>query len=269
MFSTRIVRVQDAGADDVGTTTGPPVMSGASETVGSDHSPVHSHTKGHEMSIALDRTGTIPIDFPITGRYFPVMRSDGPALMPIFRSQHQAELLTWLLLHPDEEYGVTELATQLNVPLSTLHREIVRLDQAGLVTSRTLGRNRLVSADTDHPAAPALTSLLEITFGPRAIIADEFRIPGTDHVVIFGSWAARYNGTSGPSPRDIDVLVIGAVDRTEVYEAADRAQDRLGIEVNPVIRSIADWNDPQDELVQQIRSSAHVIVLDDQTTRVI
>lgn len=30
------------------------------------------------------------------------MRSDGPALLPVFRSQHQAELLMWLL-HPEEE----------------------------------------------------------------------------------------------------------------------------------------------------------------------
>jgi len=93
------------------------------------------------------------------GRYLPVMRSDGPALMPVFRSQHQAELLMWLLLHPEQEYGVTEMAVRLEVPLSTLHREVIRLDGAGLVASRTQGRNRLIRADLDHPAAKALTRL--------------------------------------------------------------------------------------------------------------
>src|SRR5882757_3032661 len=102
------------------------------------------------------------------------MRSEGPALLPVFRSQHQAELLMWLLLHPDQEYGVTDLAERLGVPLSTLHREVVRLDEAGLITSRTLGRNRLLRAGTSHPAAPALTRLLEVTFGPRAVISEEF-----------------------------------------------------------------------------------------------
>ena len=67
------------------------------------------------------------------------MRSDGPALMPVFRSQHQAVLLMWLLLHPEQEYGVTEMAARLDVPLSTLHREVIRLDEAGLVASRTQG----------------------------------------------------------------------------------------------------------------------------------
>lgn len=189
------------------------------------------------------------------------MRSDGPALLPVFRSQHQAELLMWLYLHPDTEYGVSNLADRLNVPLSTLHREVVRLDQAGLIASRTLGRNRLIRADIDHPASKVLTQLLELTFGPRAVVAEEFSIPGAQQVVIFGSWAARYAGEVGPPPQDIDVLIVGNVDRADVYEAADRALERLGIEVNPVVRSAQQWSDPKDALVKQIKASAHIEVL--------
>jgi len=190
------------------------------------------------------------------------MRRDGPALLPVFRSQHQAELLMWLLLHPDREYGVSDLADRLGVPLSTLHREVVRLDKAGLIASRTLGRNRLVRANTAHPAAAALTQLLEVTFGPRAVIAEEFAIPGAEQVVIFGSWAARYAGEAGPPPHDIDVLVIGKIDRADVYEAADRAQARLGIEVNSVVRTPKQWADPADALVKQIKASSYIVVLD-------
>lgn len=189
------------------------------------------------------------------------MRSEGPALLPVFRSQHQAELLTWLYLHPDTEYGVSDLAERLGVPLSTLHREVVRLDEAGLIASRTLGRNRLIRADTAHPAADALAQLLEITFGPRVSIAEEFAIPGAQRVVIFGSWAARYAGEAGPPPHDIDVLVVGKVDRADLYEAADRVSARLGIEVNPVVRSARQWADPEDALVKQIKASAYTEVL--------
>ena len=202
------------------------------------------------------------LTIPINGMYLSFMRSDGPALLPVFRSQHQAELLMWLYLHPDTEYGVSDLAGRLEVPLSTLHREVVRLDEAGLIVSRTLGRNRLIRANIDHPAAKALTQLLEVTFGPRVVIAEEFAIPGAEQVVIFGSWAARYAGESGPPPRDIDVLVVGKVDRADLYEAADRASARLGIEVNPVVRSAKQWTDPEDALVKQIKASAHAWVLD-------
>jgi predicted transcriptional regulator len=190
------------------------------------------------------------------------MRSDAPALLPVLRSQHQAELLMWLLLHPDHEYGVSQLAERLGVPLSTLHREVVRLDRAGLIASRTLGRNRLVRADVSHPAAAALTALLEVTFGPRAVVGEEFAIGGAEQVLIFGSWAARYAGEVGPPPHDIDVLVVGKVDRADVYEAADRAQARLGIQVNPVVRTTGQWHDPSDALVAQIKASPFTVVFD-------
>jgi predicted nucleotidyltransferase len=172
------------------------------------------------------------------------MRSDGPALLPVFRSQHQAELLMWLLLHPDHEYGVSDLADRLGVPLSTLHREVVRLDEVGLITSRTLGRNRLVRANASHPATSAITQLLEATFGPKPVVAEEFAVPGAEQVVIFGSWAARYAGETGTPPHDIDVLVVSKVERADVFEAADRAQARLGLEVNPVVRSSKQRTDP-------------------------
>lgn len=168
----------------------------------------------------------------------------------------------WLYLHPDTEYGVSDLAGRLGVPLSTLHREVVRLDGAALIVSRTLGRNRLIRANVDHPAAKALTQLLEVTFGPRAVIAEEFAIPGAKQVVIFGSWAARYAGEAGPPLNDIDVLVVGKVDRADVYEAADRASARLDIEVNPVVRSAKQWSVPEDALVKQIKTSAHTELLD-------
>jgi len=168
----------------------------------------------------------------------------------------------WLMLHPGQEYGVTDLAGRLGVPLSTLHREVVRLVESGLVASRTLGRNRLLRVNLDHPATPALTRLLEVTFGPKAVIGEEFAIKGADQVMIFGSWAARYAGQKGPPPNDIDVLVIGDIDRADLYEAADRAQVRLGIEVNPAVRTTRQWNAVADALIAQIKASPFTVVFD-------
>src|SRR5665811_2064615 len=96
----------------------------------------------HEISLHVQtpelRQASV-LCLPITGRYIPCMRSEAPALMPIFRSQHQAALLAWLLLHPEHEYTLTELATKLDVPLTTLQREAQRLVGAGLLQDRTLG----------------------------------------------------------------------------------------------------------------------------------
>ena len=190
------------------------------------------------------------------------MRSEAPVLMPIFRSRHQAELLTWLLLHPNQEYTTTELAARLGVPLTTLHREVQRLLDADLLQARTVGRARLLKANPDHRATEALTRLLEVTFGPRTVVEDEFAtVAGVEEVLIFGSWAARYHGSPGRVPADLDVLVIGNPDRGDTYDAADRVQERLGMAVNPVIRSRRQWEAAADALVQEIQASPTLVVI--------
>lgn len=188
------------------------------------------------------------------------MRSAAPALLPIFRSQHQAALLAWLLMHPDEEHTLTDLARRLRIPLTTLQREADRLVEAGLLRDRSLGRARLLRANTDNRAYPALTQLLELTFGPQTVIAEEFGQLGGERVLIYGSWAERFNGTTGAPPNDIDVLVVGDVQRADLYDAADRAQARLGMQVNPVMRTAGQWQDDADPLVAQIKASATVDV---------
>jgi predicted nucleotidyltransferase len=183
--------------------------------------------------------------------------------MPIFRSQHQAELLTQLYLHPGREYTLADLAGGAGIPASTAHRELARLTDAGLVTSRPVGRTRLHQANTTHPGARALTELLTLAFGPGRIVAEEFaELAGVERVLLFGSWAARHAGQDGPPPADIDVLVVGAVSRPEVYDAAERAAQRLQLPVNPALRTPGQWAEAQDALVAQVQESVHVTVID-------
>lgn len=191
------------------------------------------------------------------------MRSEAPALLPIFRSQMQGEILALLLLHPNQEFSLTDLSHRVDAPLTSIHREIERLVMASLVAERHVGRNRMVRANPGHPASEPLTKLLEISFGPQHVVAEEFAaIPGAQEVLIFGSWAARHAGEAGAVPHDVDVLLVGdGVARAEVYEAADRAQARLGLPVNPTIRTPAQWSDPGDPLSAQIRSSPRLTVL--------
>lgn len=203
------------------------------------------------------------LDIPLDGRYIPSMRSEAPALLPIFRSQAQGEILALLLLHPDQEFSLTDLSRRVNAPLTSIHREVERLAEATLVAERQLGRNRMVRANPAHPAWEPLTRLLELSFGPQHVVAEEFaELRGASQVMIFGSWAARHAGQAGAVPHDVDVLVVGErVARADVYEAADRAQGRLGLPVNPTIRTPAQWTDPNDPLSAQIRSSPRLSVL--------
>jgi DNA-binding transcriptional ArsR family regulator len=190
------------------------------------------------------------------------MRREAPALLPIFRSRLQADILVALLLRPDQELSLTDLATRLNAPLSTVHGEVRRLTDAGLLARREQGRSVLVRADLGNRLTAPLTELLVMSWGAPQVVADEFAgLDGAKEVLIFGSWAARYQQQPGKPPNDVDVLVIGHPRREDVYDAADRAQHRLGLPVNTVIRSADAWHGATDPLVLQIQSAPFLPVL--------
>jgi DNA-binding transcriptional ArsR family regulator len=190
------------------------------------------------------------------------MRSAAPALLPVFRSRLQADILAALLLNPDDEYTMTELAQRFGAPLSTVHGEVRRLTEAGLLLRREVGRSALVRANRCNRLIRPLAEVLLLSWGAAQVVAEEFSsLNGAEQVMIFGSWAARYHQRPGKPPHDVDVLVIGQPSREDVYDAADRAQQRLGMPVNPVIRTGDTWRQASDPLVQQIQSSPVVTVL--------
>jgi predicted nucleotidyltransferase len=175
-----------------------------------------------------------------------MQKASPPPLLPLLRSRLQAEVLTLTMLNPGREWSLTDLASHVKASVSSVQREITRAEQAGIVSSRRLGNLRLVKA-ADSPLTASLTELLLRSFGPRQVLAEELQgIEGIDAVYLFGSWAARYEGEAGRAPADIDVLVIGAPDRDELDDAAQRAEGRLAREVNVTIRSPSWWREGSD-----------------------
>lgn len=191
-----------------------------------------------------------------------VGRGATPSLLPIFRSRQQAEILTAVLGEPETELPLATLAERLNIAYPSLHREIERAEQAGLVTTRRLGNLRLVRAKTDSPYYQGLSDVLVKAFGPPAVIAAELNhVPGIEEAYVFGSWAARYAGEPGARPvADIDVLVLGDPDRDLLYEGVARASTRLGREVQVILRKPGWLSTGTGAFHQTVRSRPIVAV---------
>ena len=163
------------------------------------------------------------------------------SLLPILRSRGQAEILCAVLANPNREWTLGELAKVSGQSLPTVQREVERAELAALVESRRMGRQRLVKAGPSQIAI-MLANLLLWSYGPKFVIAEEFAgIKGIDRLFIFGSWAARYHGVDGYPPQDLDVLVIGDANLSDVFRAAHAASNKLQLEVNPKLFSHTWW----------------------------
>jgi hypothetical protein len=185
-----------------------------------------------------------------------VVDTAAPPLLPVFRSQLQGEVLALVLSDPAVEWTIEDLARRTGHPRQTVGNEVRRLEGAGLLLARAIGRAKLLRANQGSPYFEPLARLALMSFGPPLVIGEEFGpVGGIERVLIYGSWAARYAGEQGPAPHDIDVLVIGTPDRDDVYEAARRAEERLGREVNTTIRKAEQWEAAEDGFARQLRSS--------------
>jgi predicted nucleotidyltransferase len=186
-----------------------------------------------------------------------------PSLAPLFRSDTQGRLLAAVFVSPDDEHSITALAQRAATSLATALREIDRAESTGVVMVRRVGNTRLVRANMDHQLYEPLRRLILATYGPPAVLEDEFKdIEGIDAVLIFGSWAARYSGAPGRAPNDIDILVLGAPNRSAVHDAAERAERRIGMPVQATIRPLAKWRDSIDDpFMAELATRPIVLVL--------
>ena len=127
-----------------------------------------------------------------------VMKVSVPSLAPLFRSDTQGRLLVAVFVTPDDEHSITALVQRARTSVPTALREIDRAESTGAVVVRRVGNTRPVRANVDHQLYEPLRRLIFATYGPPAVLQDEFKdIEGIDAVLIFGSWAARYSGAPG------------------------------------------------------------------------
>ncbi|SEF27070.1 MarR family protein [Amycolatopsis pretoriensis] len=178
-----------------------------------------------------------------------------PSLLPLLRSRTQGELLALVLLHPEREFSITELAEACGVTPTAVLREVERLVGGGILADRRVGRSRLVKARTDTPLYRPLSDVIAVTFGPMSLLAEALSgLAGITEAYIYGSWAARYSGEPGPPPGDVDVLVVGAPDPDELFDLAESVSRRLGREVNVHRVSPESWAaDTADPFLTSVR----------------
>jgi len=176
-------------------------------------------------------------------------------LFPIIKSDAQGMILAKLFMLQDEGFGISELATFAEVSVPTAMREVDRLLDAQLVTEKHFGRTRVIQANALHELYPAIRKIVSYTYGPAAVLPIALSgIDGLEKAYIYGSWAARLKRQRGPEPRDVDVLLVGYMNRIEASRAASNAERHLDREVNVQFVSNSEWEKAESGFIKTVKS---------------
>ncbi len=182
------------------------------------------------------------------------MKSSPPELLPLFRSDEQARLLAEIYLRSSDGSSLAALARATGISPGGVHKEVERLERAGIVTSERVGRSRIVRPDSASPFYGDLRSLLLKAFGPVRVLEDALAgVNGIEEAFIYGSWARAAAGDLEGPPRDIDLMVIGEVDLDLLYDRLQAAEAELGRLVNVTVFTTQEWASDDSGFVRHVR----------------
>jgi len=103
-----------------------------------------------------------------------------------------APLLRLIVVDPEREYYQRELQRLSGAHLRQIQRDLLRLEQSGLVESRGHGNRTYYRAATTHPAFADMRGLVLKTVGLGDVVRDALYSAAAyiDFAFIFGSFAA-------------------------------------------------------------------------------
>ena len=180
-------------------------------------------------------------------------------------SPYRRQLLAKLLLRPDEQFHVRELARMTGISAGSLHRELKAMAESGLLLREKIGNQVFYRADTHCPIFEELAAIFRKTIGLASLLHNALsELAGKIQVAfVFGSMASGQQ----KSGSDIDVCVLGNVSLLDVVTALSSVQDTLRREVNPVVMTAENFVEQsvkQDRFVTRVLSEPKVFVMGDE-----
>jgi predicted nucleotidyltransferase len=186
-------------------------------------------------------------------------------LAALLFGSYRRRVLGLLLLHPEKTYHVREIARLTKTAPGTLHRELARLADAGLLSREQVGNQLRYAANTECPVFEELASILRKTSGLADSVLDALvgLTQQIDVALIFGS-VARGEERAGS---DVDVLIIGSLGFADAVKALHPVQEKIGREINPVVMSPMEFERKQhdgDGFVRELLAKEKFFLIGDE-----
>jgi len=148
-------------------------------------------------------------------------------------------MLARLLLEPDSPATMADLRRVSGMSAASLHRELLRAVEAGLVERDDTRRPHVFRAARAEPMHGLVAGLLRMTVGVERELRELLlATPGVEAAAIHGSWASG----AARAGSDLDLLVIGKdVDGRGLRAALREVSERIGRRVDLLLVEAGDF----------------------------
>lgn len=160
-------------------------------------------------------------------------------MLELLFSEYRRKVLSLLFIEAGQAFHVREIARRTATQAGTLHKELSRLAEGGILLRQRQGNQICYQANADCLIFPELAAIFRKTCGPAARLRQVLTGFGEDieRAFIFGSVASGKATVAS----DIDVLIVGKLSFADVIQAVYPLQATLGREINPKLYSPEEW----------------------------
>lgn len=174
----------------------------------------------------------------------------------------QQRVLGLLFGQPERRFQSAELIRLAGSGTGAVHRFLVRLAKAGLVTVDQIGNQKHYQANQSSPVFAELHALVVKTSGLLGPLraALQSLAPRIDAAFVYGSVAKKRDHAAS----DIDLMVIGdGLDYADIFSALQPVEAQLGRTVNPNVMALAEWRRKrkQSGFVSRIAAQPRLFVI--------
>jgi predicted nucleotidyltransferase len=152
----------------------------------------------------------------------------------------QQRVLGLLFGQPDRRFQSAEIIRLAKGGTGAVHRQLSRLEAAGLLSVTRAGNQKYYQARRDSPLFPELHGIMTKTVGLVEPLRQALDRHSSDvrSAFVYGS-VAKGTDTAGS---DIDLMVISdRLQYPDVFEALAGAESALARPVRPTLMTVADW----------------------------
>jgi len=153
-------------------------------------------------------------------------------LRRLLTSKTRVKLLTLFLMNPEREMYIREIVRITNENINSIRRELINLEEIGLLTSRKTRNTKHYVVNKKMPIYNELTNIILKTEGVGKILRENLSAIGKiETAFIYGSFASKKAGLSS----DVDLFIIGNIDEKKLIKHIKELEREMSREINYIL----------------------------------
>lgn len=156
----------------------------------------------------------------------------------LFSSRVRVNILVAFFMSPGFGYNARELAKSLGENYSAVWKELVRLENAGILNSEPRGNSKAYTINPNCPIVPELRLMVLKTEGIGSVIRTKLSsFEEIKAAFIYGSYASG----DADNQSDLDLMVIGNIELSKFAPIIAQLEQYLKRPINYLIYSEEEW----------------------------